>query len=357
MACLSYDASTKLHYSGRFTSTKPGGKSGAGGLSGYMHHVARSLDKADGIETGHSNNDIDDSLTENNLCFYKDENGEWQIAKHSKQMVDAVNRRTQYAIDHGARVQTGHNDTVVVRGVILQIGDLDTEKHPDWANDLLALAEDEFGEDNINAIAFHMDETSIHMHIPVNMVVDKGDSCSITQTHFFRSPKALAAQHKRMRKALIAKGYDIELENRPIEERAPRALTPDELKEIDRRKAEIKNKEVELSLRDKTVKKRENNVKIRENAVATQEEKLQQSLQDVQNLLERLQTALQDAQVDDKQLDDWMRKNKLKKGGKLISFKEAYLSDRQKDASDIMTQADSILKSHSHNQEEEIQPL
>ena len=74
MGYLSFDASVKIHQSGRFTSTKTK-KSGSGGVSGYIRHIDRGTDRKNGCETGHSNPDINPEFTLRNESYYKDESG------------------------------------------------------------------------------------------------------------------------------------------------------------------------------------------------------------------------------------------------------------------------------------------
>ena len=71
---LSFDASVKIHNSGRFTSTKTS-KTGYGGIAGYIRHIDRGTDKRNGVEVQHSNPDINPDYTLQNESFFKDENG------------------------------------------------------------------------------------------------------------------------------------------------------------------------------------------------------------------------------------------------------------------------------------------
>ena len=147
---LSFDASVKIHYSGKYTSTKTN-KSGNMGIAGYIRHIDRSADKMNGCEVQHSNPDINSDLTLENESYYKDSNGEWQRTSHSKDIVNAINRRIEYAKEHGARISTkGKNDTVIVRPLVLQMGNDSITGHENtWTWDLIGILEEEFGTDNI----------------------------------------------------------------------------------------------------------------------------------------------------------------------------------------------------------------
>lgn len=111
---LSFDASVKIHQSGRHTSTKTS-KSGFGGITGYIRHIDRGTDRKNNCEVQHSNPDINPDFTLENQSYYKDNNGVWQETNQSKDMVNAIIRRVKYAGNHGARISAkGQNDTVIV---------------------------------------------------------------------------------------------------------------------------------------------------------------------------------------------------------------------------------------------------
>ena len=74
MGYLSFDASVKIHMSGKYTSTKTS-KSGSGGLYGYIRHIDRGTEKKNGCEVHHSNENIDSDFTLDNESYYKDASG------------------------------------------------------------------------------------------------------------------------------------------------------------------------------------------------------------------------------------------------------------------------------------------
>ncbi len=261
---LSFDTSVKVHYSGTYTNTKTS-KTGHGGIAGYIRHIDRGTDKMNGCEVHHSNSDIDSDLTLENESYYRDSNGEWQKTSHSKDMVDAINRRVEYAKEHGARIATkGKNDTVIVRPLVVQLDSETISEHENWAWDIIEILEKEFGADNITGFSIHKDETHPHLHISFIPCYEsqKNDEikCTISQTKFFKNPKQLAALHRKIRKSLIDKGYDIELENKPIEECLAgyydkngewhqQGLTPDQLKELSDRTINLRLEELKMSIK------------------------------------------------------------------------------------------------------------
>lgn len=263
---LSFDASQKIHFSGKCTSTKTN-KTGHGGIAGYIRHIDRGTDRKNGCEVQHSNPDIDSDLTLQNESYYKDSNGEWQETEHSKDMVDAINRRVEYAKEHGARITAkGKNDTVIVRPLVVQLDSDSIAEHENtWMWDVMEILEKQFGADNITGFSVHKDETNPHLHIsfiPCYESQKNGEiKCTISQTKFFKNPKQLAGLHKKFRKSLLDKGYtNLEQENKPLEEqiftytdkhncKKILPLTPDQLKELSDRKINLRLEELKMSIR------------------------------------------------------------------------------------------------------------
>ena len=206
---LSFDASVKIHRSGRFTSTKTD-KTGFGGIDGYIRHIDRGTDRRNGCEVGHSNSDINPDCTLLNTSYYKDENGIWQETKQSGDMKTAVEQRIQYAKEHGARISTrGQNDTVIARPLIIQLDKEEIEKHKDtWVWDSIEIIEKMFGKENVVGFSIHKDETNIHIHILFvpcyETQKDDGEiKCVVSQTKFFKTPRQLAGMHKTIRETAL----------------------------------------------------------------------------------------------------------------------------------------------------------
>lgn len=262
---LSFDASVKIHNSGRFTSTKTS-KTGYGGTAGYIRHIDRGTDKRNGVEVGHSNPDINPDYTLENESFFKDENGIWQETKQSRDMVNAIDRRVNFAREHGARISTkGKNDTVIVRPLILQLDSDSITGHEDtWTWDVIEILEEQFGKDNIVGYSVHLDETNPHLHVafvPCHETEKNGETkCTLSQTKFFQNPKQLAGLHKKIRKSLLDKGYEIELDNKPIDEILAgytdkngvfhqQGLTPDMLKSLNKKELNLRMEMINMKYR------------------------------------------------------------------------------------------------------------
>ena len=265
MGYLSFDASIKIHKSGVYTSTKTR-KTGFGGIYGYIRHIDRGTDRKNGCEVNHSNPDIHSDFTLENESYFRDSKGVWQRTDTSNDMLNSVNRRIEYAKQHGARItDKGKNDTVIARPLVVQLDKELVQEHSDtWVWDIMNIIEEMFGKENIVGFSVHKDETNVHLHIIFvpcfEKKKDNGEiKCTISQTAFFKNPRQLASMHKQIRKELKNKGYNIEQENKPIEEFLAyyvdkngeihqQGLTPDQLKELTNRKNQLTEKEKQIML-------------------------------------------------------------------------------------------------------------
>lgn len=305
---LSFDTSVKIHYSGKYTSTKTS-TTGHGGIAGYIRHIDRGTDRKNGCEVQHSNEDINSDLTLENESYYKDSNGEWQETSHSKDMVDAINRRIEYAKEHGARISTkGKNDTVIVRPLVVQLDNDSISGHEDtWTWDVISILEEQFGK-NITCFSIHKDETNVHMHIsfvPCYETEKDGKiKAALSQTRFFQNPKQLAGLHRKIRKSLLDKGYDIELENKPIEEHLAgyydkngewhqQGLTPDQLKELSDRKINLRLEALKMSIKRNELDKLEMAVADMMKSSKAEKEELEKERISVENDRATVQAQLQ----------------------------------------------------------------
>ena len=287
---LSFDASVKIHESGRYASTKTS-KTGYGGIEGYIRHIDRETDRRNGCEVNHTNLDINADLTLENESFFRNELGVWKKTVQSEDMSGAVKRRIQYAKEHGARIaKVGKNDTVIARPIVIQMDTEMIENHRDyWYWDVIEILEGMFGENNIVGFSIHRDETNVHVHVIFVPCLEKTKAdgkikCAISQTKFFRNPRELAGMHRKMRKALNEKGYDIQQENKPIEQHLAgymdkdgvwhqQGLTPDQLKELSQRKEQLQKEEEKLRIEQYKVDELARLMKeVQEKAVETHEQ-------------------------------------------------------------------------------------
>lgn len=209
-------------------------------------------------------------------------------------MAASAQRRIQYAKNHGARISTkGQNDTVVARPLVVQLDSEVVKQHADtWVWDIIGVLEDMFIAENITGFSVHRDETNVHIHvlfIPCYEQAKAGGKikCALSQTKFFKSPKQLAGMHKHIRKKLMDKGYDIQMDNKPIEQQLAgyydkqgvwhqQGLTPDQLKAITERNRKLDKKEREIMLS-------EQELRILSQAMADVQKKAQDTQESLEN--------------------------------------------------------------------------
>lgn len=274
MGYLSFDASIKIHKSGKYTSTKTK-KSGHGGVYGYIRHIDRGTAMLNGCDVSHSNTEINPELTLLNQSYYKDNKGSWWKTKHTKNMVNAVNYRLDYAKEHGARISSkGQNDSTILRPLVVQLDNEAIKGHEDtWQWDIIDILEEDFGMKNITGFSIHRDETNVHLHILFvpcyETKKENGEiKCTLSQTKFFKNPTHLISMHKNMRKKLCDKGYDVEQENKPLDEHLAgyydkqgqwhqQGLTPDQLKQLTEKEIKLKMEEIEMKIRMEDLNKLE----------------------------------------------------------------------------------------------------
>lgn len=313
MGYLSFDASVKIHMSGRYTSTKTS-KTGGGGIYGYIRHIDRGTDRKNGCEVNHSNLDINPDYTLSNESYFKNESGEWERAERTKDMAHAILRRVDYAKKKGARIYDGgKNDTVILRPLILQLDPDTIAEHEDtWVMDSVGILEDMFGQDNIAGFSIHRDETNVHLHVcfvPVYEYEDKQgrQKCSVSQTKFFTSPKSLAGMHRKIRKSLKDKGYDVEMENKPIDEQLAgyydkqgnwhqQGLTPDQLKKLTDKEIQLRLGEINMKIKREELDHLEKAMRELQSSAAkgkAQLERERQNLKRQEAVLKQDQTSVQ----------------------------------------------------------------
>ena len=189
-----------------------------------------------------------------------------------------------------------------------------------WMWDLIGILEEEFGTDNITGFSIHKDETNPHIHVcfvPCHKSEKNGKlKCTISQTKFFHNPKQLAGLHRKFRKKLLDKGYDLELENKPIEEVLAcyydkdekfhqQGLTPDMLKRLSNKEIQLRMemirmriREEDLDILEKNIREMKEQEKAREEEMERRFEKERESLSTQQTALENDRATLQSKEYD-----------------------------------------------------------
>lgn len=202
MYTLSFDASLKLN---------------KGSVKGFLHHMARDVDRENGKELNHSNENINSALTEENETYYYDSSTQYlEPCTDINQIEQALNERLS-TVKKSLR-----KDAVVARGFVLQLDPewykehTDNDEREQSYDDMIDWACEQFGIENLVSVSIHMDETNPHMHVLFTPVTEDG---RLSQKDWFKSPSSLRAMHDNFRKYMIDKGYDIDTTRKPAKER------------------------------------------------------------------------------------------------------------------------------------------
>lgn len=196
-------------------------KVGRGGhAQAFFRHIARDLDQAAGFHFSQANKNIVPERTKLNVTVVNDGSGAFRRARslsgrppsdefnaYLKQRLSTVDRRLR-------------KDAVLMRGLILQLDPRwFDENNPEWRSEgmnaeavaymgaALDWACAEFGQPNIIGWSVHLDEFSPQLQVMVTPVTGDG---RLSQKDFFKGPSDLRRQHKELRDAVAAAGYDVE---------------------------------------------------------------------------------------------------------------------------------------------------
>lgn len=199
-----------------------------GDVRGLIRHVARDVDKANGCECKHDNQQIDPERTQQNETYVRiPEDGCWRTCTDTKQIEAAIQGRLSHV------KKPLRKDAVVVRSVVLQMDPAWVQAHPEPDEQAEAIetmidwAAEYFGDDNIVYYSTHKDETSPHIHLGICPVTGDG---RLAQKDWFGSPTKLAAMHESIRQYMRVAGYDIGVKRKQIGDPS-RHLTVDEYKQ------------------------------------------------------------------------------------------------------------------------------
>lgn len=326
MAYLSCDASIKVSKNGRWHSTKSG-RSGVGGVQGLANHLARKECLQDGVELRHENENIDPELTEENDSYFLDTDGKYKKCRHASDLVNAVENRIKFVQEHSTKPIK--DDAVILRPIVTQldIGTDDKAEEKKLFQAELDFMKERFGKDNVVGFSVHRDETSTHVHwlvTPVayqthkvcykkEPVMDKEtgkqkrnaknklvykrfykidevtNELCFDQKQFFSTPAELRELHKSFRQHLVDRGYDVELENKSIDEQEAysidshgnthiKSISKNDRKAIDAMKADAKTARTEatellasVQVQKESVEQQDMNVSLREIDLDTRE--------------------------------------------------------------------------------------
>ena len=266
---------------------------------GLLKHNFRDVDKKNGIEVNHANENINAELTGNNKSFYYDsETGKHKRCSDTNQIVDALDERL-------ATVKKPlRKDAVVLRPFILQLDpqwyrdNPDSKKNPlgdamDWANEV-------FGKENIVGLSSHEDEENPHIHVMFTPVTEDG---RLSQKDWFTGPDALRKMHESLRSHMNDRGYEVDMKNKKPGKHAKR-MSVNEYKDY----KDLENERKALAAEnERLIKKEENLMKLerdlfkREDDIFAKKDKLdsrEQKLDERESKLDTREKHL-NAQIDD----------------------------------------------------------
>ena len=177
-------------------------------VKGLLHHICRDVDQRNGVETRHSNKDIDGARTADNITLVPDGKGGWKPAASVDEVSDVVDSMLSQV------KKPLRKDAVVLRPLIMQLD-------PEWYKAHTGEAErmevvnhmsdwvlDTFGAERIAYIDVHNDETNPHVHLGFVPVTEDG---RLSQKDWFTGPSALREMHQDAREYMASHGYDIEM--------------------------------------------------------------------------------------------------------------------------------------------------
>lgn len=182
-----------------------------GAVTGLLRHNARDVDREQGQEVRHSNQDIDAARTLDNETIVADGKGGWMPCSDISEIEAALDARLRDV------KKPLRKDAVVLRPLIMQLDPAWYAAHPDEgergaaANAMLEWAADTFGPQNVVYASVHNDEQNPHLHIGICPVTEDG---RLSQKDWFPGPAALREMHQDFRQHMASEGYDIEMRNK-----------------------------------------------------------------------------------------------------------------------------------------------
>jgi len=285
-------------------------KVGRGGhAQAFFRHIARDLDQAAGFQFSQANKNIVPERTNLNVTVVNDGAGAFRkprsvAGRPPSDEFDAYLKQRLSTVDRKLR-----KDAVLMRGLILQLDPRwFADNNPEWRSDgmnaeavaymgaALDWACAEFGQSNIVGWSVHLDEFNPQLQVMVTPVTEDG---RLSQKDFFKGPSDLKRQHKELRDAVAAAGYDVEYR---VTERSREHLSSSEFQaKSDRLRDEVRQVgsdhnmnellKVRLRKRASTLDDQEALIIEREREAELLNAKAEQALRDAQVAAERAKGA------------------------------------------------------------------
>ncbi|WP_372984724.1 plasmid recombination protein [Microbacterium sp.] len=274
-------------------------KVGRGGHArAFFRHIARDADRRAGFHFPQSNPNVVPERTAFNYTIVNDGQGGGRrpVSVDGRPPSDELDDYLQQRL--GTVRRALRKDAVLMRGVILQLDPKWFADHnSDWREKgpnkealaymgaSLGWAVSEFGAQNIVGFSLHLDEVHPQLQVAIIPLTDDG---RLSQKDFFKGPSDLKRQHKELRAAMAAAGYDVEYR---VTERSREHLSSSEFqKKADRMRDAARELEQEreaaeslrrrLRSRDSDLDDRESAVLERERALAARRAAAEQAVQD-----------------------------------------------------------------------------
>lgn len=265
---MTYDVSHKVGRGGHATT--------------FFRHIARDVDRRAGFAFPQANLNIVADRTMLNSTFVNDGMGGYRRPQSvdGRPPSDELDDYLQQRLSTVTRAL--RKDAVLIRGVVLQLDPKWFEQYnPDWresglnrqAAQYTRAAVDwvrrEFGEENIIGMSMHLDEVNPGLHVMITPITSDG---RLAQKEFFKGPADLRRQHREVRDAVAAAGYDVEYR---VTERSREHLSSSEFQaKADRLRDATSALEFELDVslqRNKSLAKRSTALDGREKELAERE--------------------------------------------------------------------------------------
>lgn len=289
-------------------------KVGRGGhAKAFFRHIARDADRRAGFHFSQSNPNVVPERTAFNYTMVNDGQGGGRrpVSVDGRPPSDELDDYLQQRL--GTVKRALRKDAVLMRGVILQLDPKWFADHnSDWREKgpnkealaymgaSLGWAVSEFGAQNIVGFSLHLDEVHPQLQVAIIPLTDDG---RLSQKDFFKGPSDLKRQHKELRAAMAAAGYDVEYR---VTERSREHLSSSEFqKKADRMRDAARELEQEreaaeslrrrLRSRDSDLDDRESAVLERERELAARRAAAEQAIQDANEYRRQVQLVEQTA--------------------------------------------------------------
>lgn len=254
-----------------------------GGAAGVMRHAIRSVEEEHGIFRDHSNENIDAQRTSENVVLVNDGQGGFKKADSPQEAMQ--HRKSRLALRADKRKLRSNQNTHME--TLLQLDSEFAGSSEEFLSDAKGTADetrrllqvltdhvvDKVGQENVNYIALHVDETSPHVQIGWTPLAEDGSldfRKILGEVKLWKKDNRMrgtltktmmSEQHKEVRALLNEHGYPaVEVFSTPQhEEHAPYKRQQQQLDaKLAEREYEVKQREDEAELRERRITRREN---------------------------------------------------------------------------------------------------